>query len=105
MYSRTIEEHELHLKIVLKKLREKKLYAKISKFKFWLGKVAFLEHVVSEEGISVDPSKVEATSQWKQPRNPTEVQSFLGLARYYRRFVDRFSKITTLMTALTCKNV
>ena len=55
---------------------------------------------MSEEGISVDSSKVEAMSQWKQLRNPTEVQSFLGLAGYYRRFVDGFSKIATLMTAL-----
>ena len=72
-----MEEHELHLKILLEKLREKKLYAKFSKCEFWLGNVVFLGHVVSEEGISVDLSKVEAVSQWKQPRNPTEVQSFL----------------------------
>ena len=70
VYSRTMEEHELHLKIVLERLREKKLYARFSKYEFWLSKVAFLGHVVSEEGISVDPSKVEAVSQWKQPRNP-----------------------------------
>ena len=73
VYSCTMEEHELHLKIVLEKLREKKLYAKFSKCQFWLGKVAFLGHVVSEEGISVDPSKVEAVSRWKQLRNLTEV--------------------------------
>ena len=65
VYSRTMEEHNLHLKIALEKLREKKLYAKFSKCKFWLRKVAFLGHVVSEEGITVDPSKVEAMSQWK----------------------------------------
>ena len=80
-------------------------HAKFSKCEFWLGKVAFLGHVVSEEGISVDPSKVEAVSQWKQPRNPIEVWSFLGLAGYYWRFVDGFSKIATLMKALTRKNV
>ena len=73
VYSRTMEEHELHLKLVLEKLREKKLYAKFSKCEFWLKKVAFLGHVMSEEEISVDPSKVEVVSQWKQPRNPTEV--------------------------------
>ena len=71
VYSRIVEEHELHLNIVLEKLREKKLYVKFSKCEFWLGKVAFLGHVVSEEGISVDPSKVEVVSQWKQLRNPT----------------------------------
>ena len=83
VYSRTMEEHTLHLKIILEKLREKRLYAKFSKCEFWLEKVTFLGHVVSKEGISVDPSKVEAVSQWKQPRNPTEVQSFLGLAWNY----------------------
>ena len=72
VYSRTMEEHELHLKIVLEKLMEKRLYTKFSKCEFWLEKVRFLGHV-SKEGISVDPSKVEAVSQWKQPRNPTEV--------------------------------
>ena len=64
-----MEEHELHLKIVLETLRNKKLYAKFSKCGFWLEKVAFLGHVVSEEGISVDPSKIEAVSQWKQLTN------------------------------------
>ena len=73
VYSRTVEEHELYLKILLEKLRDKKLYAKFSKCKFWFGKVTFLGHVVSEEGISIDLSKVEAMSQWKQLRNPTEV--------------------------------
>ena len=105
VYSRTIEEHKLHLKIILEKLREKKLYAKFSKYEFWLGKVAFLGHMVSEEGISMDPSKVEIVSQWKQSRNPTEVWSFLGLVGYYRRFVDEFSNIAAPMTALTRKNV
>ena len=105
VYSRTMEEYELHLKIVLEKLREKKKYAKFSKCEFWLEKVAFLGHVVLEELISMDPSKVEAVSQWKQPKNPTEVRSFLGLARYYQRFVDGFSKIASPMTALTRNNV
>ena len=60
---------------------------------------------MSKEGISMDPLKVEAVTQWKQPRNPTEVWSFLGLAGYYRRFVDGFSKIVAPMTTLTRKNV
>ena len=103
--SRTMEEHELHLNIVLEKLREKKWYANFSKCKFFLEKVTFLGHVVSEEGISVDPSKVEAVSQWKQLRNPTKVWSFLGLAGYYWRFVSGFSKIAAPMTTLTHKNM
>ena len=105
VYSHTMEEHELHLKFVLQKLREKKIYAKFSKCEFWLRKGAFLGHVVSEEGIYVDPSTVEAVSQWKQPRNLTKVQSFLGLAGYYQRFVDGFLKIAAPMTTLTYKNV
>ena len=103
-----MEEHELHLKIVLEKLREKKLYAKFSKCEFWLGKVAFLGHVVSKEGISVDSSKVEVVSKWKQPSNPIEVKSFLGLVGYYRSFLgfmDGFLKIAASMSVFTCKNV
>ena len=73
VYSCTMEEHELHLKMVLENLRDKELYAKFSKCKFWLRIVSFFGHVVSEEGIFVDQSKVEAVSQWKQPRNLTEV--------------------------------
>ena len=105
VYSHTVEEHEIHLKIALVKLREKKLYAKFSKCEYWLRKVAFLGHVVSEEGIFVDLSKVGAISQWKQPRNPTEVQKFLELVGYYRRFMDGFLKIAAPMTALTHKDV
>ena len=71
------------MKIVLEKLRKKRLSSKFSKCEFWLKKVTFLGHVVSEEGISVDPSKVEAVSQWKQQKNLTEVWSFLGLASDY----------------------
>ena len=105
VYSRTIEKHELHLKIVLEKLREKKPYVKFSKYKFSLGKVTFLGHVVSEEGIYGDPLKVEAVSQWNQLRNPTEVRSFLGLARYYQRFMDEFLKIVAPMMTFTHENV
>ena len=101
VYSRTEEEHEQHLKTVLKNLREKKLYAKFSKCEFWLNKVSFLGHMVSGEGISVNPSKVEAMSKWKQPTNAIEVRSFLGLAGYYQRFVEGFSKSATLLAALT----
>ena len=105
VYSCTIKEHELHLKIMLEKLKEKRLYSKLSECKFWLKKVVFLGRVVSKEGFFVDPSKFEAVSQWKQPRNPTEVRSFLGLVEYYWRFVDGFSKIAAPMTALTRKNM
>ena len=105
VYLRIMEEHELYLNIALEKLREKKLYAKFLKCKFWLRKVSFLGHVVFREGILVDSSKIEAISQWKQPTNATKMRSFLGLAGYYRRFMEGFSNITSLMTTLTHKNI
>ena len=86
-------------------MREKKLYVKFLKCEFWPKNVIFLGHVVFEEGIFVDPSKVEAISQWKQSRYPTEVRSFLRLAGYYRRFVNEFLKIAAPMIALTRKNI
>jgi len=79
------------------------LYAKFSKCKFWLSKVAFLGHIVSNEGVSVDLQKIEAVMNWSRPKNPTEVRSFLGLAGYYHRFVQNFSKVATLLTNLTRK--
>ncbi|WOG95250.1 hypothetical protein DCAR_0414562 [Daucus carota subsp. sativus] len=80
------------------------LYAKFSKCEFWLKKVQFLGHVVSSEGINVDPEKIEAVMNWERLKTPTEVRSFLGLAGYYRRFVQDFSKIVVPLTKLTRKN-
>nr|GEZ09155.1 retrotransposon protein, putative, Ty3-gypsy subclass [Tanacetum cinerariifolium] len=82
------EEHEDHLRIVLEILRQKKLYAKFSKYDFWLGQVAFLGHIISADGITMDPAKVEAITKWTRPTTVTEVRSFLGLAGYYQRFVE-----------------
>ena len=86
-------------------LRENQLYAKASKCEFWLKEVKFLGHVVSESGISVDPAKVEAVMGWKQPKNTFKIHSFLGLAGYYRRFIQDFSKLAKPMTRLTQKGV
>ncbi|WVZ71092.1 hypothetical protein U9M48_019716 [Paspalum notatum var. saurae] len=105
IFSRTKEEHKQHLRIVLEKLRENQLYGKFSKCKFWLEKVAFLGHVLTAEGVSVDPEKVEAMSSWKPPRNASKIRSFLGLAGYYRRFMENFSRIAKPMTGLLKNNL
>ncbi|XP_060210606.1 uncharacterized protein LOC132637553 [Lycium barbarum] len=85
--------------------KEKRLYAKLSKCEFWPGEVAFLGHVVSTEGVKVDPSKIQAIVEWKPPKSPTEVRSFLGLAGYYRGFVKGFSIIASPVTKLLRKDV
>ncbi|KAA0050727.1 pol protein [Cucumis melo var. makuwa] len=103
IYSKTEAEHEEHLHQVLVTLRANKLYAKFSKCEFWLKKVTFLGHVVSSEGVSVDPAKIEAVTNWPRPSTVNEIRSFLGLAGYYRRFVEDFSRITSPLTQLTRK--
>ncbi|KAL5547177.1 hypothetical protein UlMin_006864 [Ulmus minor] len=105
VYSKTQEEHEEHLRIVLQTLRENKLFAKREKCDFWITEVKFLGHVISQEGISVDPSKIEAVLRWERPKNVSEIRSFLGLAGYYRRFVENFSRIAMPLTRLTKKEV
>nr|GEY91966.1 reverse transcriptase [Tanacetum cinerariifolium]GEY91967.1 reverse transcriptase [Tanacetum cinerariifolium] len=103
VYSKTKEEHEEHLRIVLGTLRQEKLYAKFSKCEFWLGQVAFLGHIVSVDGITMDSAKVEAITKWPRPKTVTEVRSFLGLAGYYRRFVEGFSRLALPLTKLMRK--
>nr|ABB47439.2 retrotransposon protein, putative, Ty3-gypsy subclass [Oryza sativa Japonica Group] len=105
IYSRTKEEHEEHLRLALEKLREHQLYAKFSKCEFWLSEVKFLGHVISAGGVAVDPSNVESVTNWKQPKTVSEIHSFLGLAGYYRRFIENFSKIAKPMTRLLQKYV
>ena len=104
IYSKTEEEHAEHLHTVLETLRENKYYAKFSKCEFWLEKVAFLGHVVSAGGISVDPEKIQAIIDWKAPTSVTEIRSFLGLTGYYRKFVEGFSSIAKPMTQLLKKD-
>ncbi|WVZ84302.1 hypothetical protein U9M48_031349 [Paspalum notatum var. saurae] len=105
VYSNTEAEHEQHLRIVLSRLREHKLYAKLSKCAFWLKKISFLGHVLSADGIEVDPKKVEEDLKWKAPETVTKVRSFLGSAGYYRRFIQDFSRIEKPMTKLLQKQV
>jgi len=103
IYYKDEEEHAEHLKIVLQVLKEKKMYAKLSKCEFWLSEVSFLGHIIYGSGIGVDSAKVEAVSQWETPKSMTEIRSFLGLAGYYRRFIEGFSKLALPLTQLTCK--
>ncbi|GJZ83198.1 putative reverse transcriptase domain-containing protein [Tanacetum coccineum] len=105
IYSKTQEEHVEHLRLVLELLKREKMYAKFSKCEFWLREVQFLRHVINGNGIHVDPIKIKVVKNWKAPRTLTEVRSFLGLAGYYRRFIENFSKIAKSLTILTQKRL
>jgi hypothetical protein len=105
IYSKNEEEHAQHLRVILQRLRNHQLYAKFSKCAFWLKEVLFLGHVISTEGIIVDPSKVQEVLEWKALKPVTQIRSFLRLAGYYRRFILIFSKISKPMTKLLEKNV
>ncbi|GJZ51713.1 putative reverse transcriptase domain-containing protein, partial [Tanacetum coccineum] len=88
IYSKNKQEHEEHLKQILELLKKEELYAKFSKCEFWISKVLFLGHMIDSEGIHVDPAKIEAIKDWTSPKSPTEIRQFLGLAGYYRRFIE-----------------
>ena len=90
IYSQSEEEHEDHLRVVLQVLRDHQLYAKFNKCEFWLTEVKFLGHVVPASGVSVDPKKVEAVMRWERQKSVFEICSFLGLAGYYKRFIEDF---------------
>jgi hypothetical protein len=104
IFSKNEEEHDEHLHLLLQKLRENQLYAKLNKCKFWLKEVSFLDHIISEGGISVDPSKVKDVLSWNTPQNVSDIKSFLDLAGYYRRFIEEFSKISKPMIELLEKS-
>jgi hypothetical protein len=100
IYSKSESDHEEHLRLVLQKLRDNQLYVKYSKCEFWIGEVPFLGHIISNGGISIDPAKVKEIMAWSIPTTVTKIQSFLGLAGYYQRFIEGFSKIAKPMTSL-----
>jgi hypothetical protein len=105
IYSKSEKEHAKHLRVVLQRLRDHKLYAKFSKCEFWLKSVKFLGHTISHDGISVDPSKVQEVMDWKPPKSVHQIRGFLGLAGYYCRFIPDFSRIAKPMTKLLKKGV
>ncbi|GJQ92731.1 putative reverse transcriptase domain-containing protein [Tanacetum coccineum] len=105
IYSKSKQEHEKHLKLILEFLKKEQLYAKFSKCEFWIPKVQFLGHVIDSQGIHVDPAKIESIKDWASPKTETKIRQFLGLAGYYRRFIKGFSKISKSMTKLTQKKV
>ena len=92
IYSQSEEEHEDHLRIVLHALMDHQLYTKFSKYEFWLIEVRFLGHVMSASSVSVNPEEVEVVMSWERLKSVFEIQSFLGLARYYKRFIEDFSR-------------
>ena len=103
IYSKTGEEHKEHLKIVLQELREHRLFAKFSKSDFFKYKIQYLGHIVTKEGISVDPEKIREIEDWLVPKDVTDVRSFMGITRYYRRFIEGFSRIGNPITSLQKK--
>ena len=105
IYSRSEEEHASYLRVVLQTLKDRQLFAKFSKCEFWLQSIAFLDRIVSSEGIRVDSQKIQVVKQWPRPTSATDIRSFLDLAGYYRRFVEGFSSISSPLTRLTQKMV
>ena len=105
IYSKNEEEHEEHLSLTLKLLREHRLYAKLRNCDFYKDRIHYLGHLISDEGIYVDPENIEAIMNWPTPRNLTNVRSFMGLVGYHTRFIEEFSKVAHSITSLQKKRI
>ncbi|MCO5548490.1 hypothetical protein L7F22_001950 [Adiantum nelumboides] len=95
IYSKTIEEHKEHLKVIFKALRDNKIYVNQKKSEFFLQEIQYLGHIISKNGIRMDPAKLEVIKDWLNPRNLHEVRSFIGMCAYYKRFIEKFSWSTS----------
>jgi hypothetical protein len=104
IFSNTAEEHLAHIRVVLQRLRDHKLYAAPKKCKFFQTRIEWLGHIVSNQGIEVDPRKTDSVNEWPTPKTVLQVMSFLGLASYYRRFIQDFSQVAAPLTNLTRKD-
>ena len=104
IYLKTPEEHGEHLRNALEGLRREQLYAKLEKCEFWLDIVSFLKYMIFGEGVAVDLEKVKAVVEWTRPTSVFEIWNFLGLASYYRHFIEGFLKLLGPITTLTKKN-
>ena len=105
IYSKTKQQHDEHLQIILQVLREHKLYAKFKKCEFYKDKIQYLGHVISKERISVDPDKIKEIIDWYVPKDWADVQSFMGIIGYYRKLIEGFSKIANSITSLQKKGI
>ncbi|CAI5643241.1 unnamed protein product [Oreochromis niloticus] len=103
VFSSTVEEHVSRLDVVLGRLQQEGLKAKLEKCSFFQSEVSYLGHVVSRDGVSTDPNKIEAVSKWPRPNHVSELHSFLGFASYYRRFVEGFAKLAAPLHRLVAE--
>ena len=100
VYRRNLQEHLHHLEIIFQRLRQHKLYAKLEKCQFMQKQIKFLGHLVSAEGVKVNPKKVQAILDWPVPRTVKDVRSFIGISGYYRKFIQNYSKVAAPLTEL-----
>ena len=105
IFSTDYKQHIQHIQIVLQKLREKNLPVKLNKYEFHKHSIGFLDYIVSDQSLKPDPKKVDSVKKWPTPKNVKDVQAFLGIMNYYKKFIERFSQIAQPLTTLTRKDV